>query len=204
MTAQDDYQSALTTISGMEADSARRVDGYPAKGSVTSAFARYGNSVANPMIDDLSSGRWKDMPAWQLGGMIDYLAAYGTSKAVSVLREIEKDYPVSDVQQQAKKTADDLATLDVAVSEARKLDFVQTALSSGDANAIAKAGLLALSKIDPDWNNRASEIQILMSQLSRDSFPAVNEISDGKVNSEDLMKALGALLFEDEQEDLKS
>lgn len=197
MTAQDDYQAALNTIAGLENDSTKRVTGYPTKGSVTAVFTKYGNSIASPMIDDLSTGAWKEQPSWMLGGIIDYLSIYGTSAAVPVLRNIEKEYPVSDIQTQAKQAADHMATLDVAVSEARKLDFVQTAISSGDANAIAKAGLLALSKIDPDWNNRASEVQILVSKLSRDCFPAVNEIASGKVSQDQLKNALVEILFED-------
>ncbi|KJE35512.1 hypothetical protein UF64_10125 [Thalassospira sp. HJ] len=160
-------------------------------------FASYGNSIAAPMTEDLQSGTWKIMPDWKLSAMIDYLSGYGTSAAIPVLREIEKEYPVSDIQTEAKEVADHLATLEVAVSEARKLDFVQTALSSGDANAMAKAGLLALSQIDPDWDNRASEIQTALSKLARDCFPAVNEIASGKVTPDELVKALIEILFED-------
>lgn len=197
MSAQQDYQSALSKISDSEKAAAGRVSGRPNAGSMAAIFASYGNNIAAPMTEDLKSGTWKTMPDWKLSAMIDYLSGYGTSAAVAVLRDIEKEYPVSDIQTEAKEVADHLATLEVAVSEARKLDFVQTAISSGDANAIAKAGLLALSKIDHDWNNRASEIQTGLSKLARDCFPAVNEISSGKVAPDELVKALVEILFED-------
>ena len=111
------------------------------------------------------------------------------------IRHIRAGIVRREIQQQAKDLADLLATLDVAVSEARKLKNVTDAISSGDANKMAQAMLLALAQLDPDWPVRASDIQAKLFKLSADSFPAINELASGKVTEDDVTKALVEILF---------
>jgi len=195
MTAQDDYQAALKEIKDLETKAARRVAARPAAFTVREIFKKHAGTIAQPMTDDLKKGSWKKWESWLLGGAIEYLSTYGTSTAVSPLRDIEKEYPIKEIQQQAKDLADLLATLDVAVSEARKLKNVTDAISSGDANKMAQAMLLALAQLDPDWPVRASDIQAKLFKLSADSFPAINELASGKVTEDDVTKALVEILF---------
>ena len=104
---------------------------------------------------------------------------------------------MTDIQIQAKALADLLATLDVAVSEAKQIPQVQDAINSGDTDQMARAMLLGLAQIDPDWPVRASEIQTKLFALSADSFPAINEMAAGKLSQNDVTKALVEILFED-------
>ncbi|KZB65242.1 hypothetical protein [Thalassospira sp. MCCC 1A02491] len=197
MTAQSDYQQALKDISDLATQEATRVTGRPSPQSVEQVFRQYSGTIATPMIDDLKAGVWKKWESWQLGGAISYLGSYGTSAAVAPLREIEQNYPVTDIQIQAKELADLLATLDVAVSEARQIPQVQDAIKSGDADQMARSMLLGLAQIDPDWPVRASEIQTKLFDLSADSFPAINEMAGGKLSQDEVTKALVEILFED-------
>tara|TARA_R100001224_G_scaffold107636_1_gene83159 strand:- start:114 stop:731 length:618 start_codon:yes stop_codon:yes gene_type:complete len=196
MTAQDDYQAALKTITDLETKSAKRVSARPAAFTVCEIFKKYAGSIAPPMIEDLKKGTWKTWENWKLGGAIEYLSAYGTSDAVPPLRDIEQNYPVTDIQIQAKALADLLATLDVAVSEAKQTPQVQDVIKSGDADQMARAMLLALAQIDPDWPVRASAIQKDLYRLSADSFPAINEMAAGKLSQADVTKALVEILFQ--------
>jgi hypothetical protein len=197
MTAQSDYQQALKDIAALATQEATRVTGRPAPQAIDQIFRQYGGTIATPMIDDLKAGSWKKWESWQLGGAIAYLSSYGTSAAVAPLRDIEQNYPVTDIQIQAKALADLLATLDVAVSEAKQIQQVQDAIKSGDTDQMARAMLLGLAQIDPDWPVRASEIQTKLFALSADSFPAINEMAAGKLSQNDVTKALVEILFED-------
>ena len=195
MTAQSDYQTALQEVGKLAQWESRRITGRPSPNDTNQIFRQYKGSIAAPMIDDLKSGSWKKLESWQLNGMLQYLSTYGTSAAVSPLRDIGKDYPVDQIKQQAKELADLLATLDVAVSEARKLKSVSDAISSGDTDKMARAMLLALAQLDPDWPVRASAVQSDLFKLSADSFPAINELSSGKLSEDDVTKALIEILF---------
>ncbi|KZB56211.1 hypothetical protein [Thalassospira xiamenensis] len=197
MTAQTDYQQALTDITTLVTDRAQDVAAKPTPNEVRQIFCRYQGTIATPMIEDIGKGSWKNWESWQLGGAIAYLSSYGTSAAVTPLRDIEQNYPVTDIQIQAKALADLLATLDVAVSEAKQIQQVQDAIKSGNADQMARAMLLGLAQIDPDWPVRASEIQTKLFALSADSFPAINEMADGKLSQNDVTKALVEILFED-------
>ncbi len=195
MNAQSNYQQALSDIATLAKKEAKRVTGRPAPQAINQVFRKYSGTIATPMIDDLKSGVWKKWESWQLGGAISYLGSYGTSAAVAPLREIEQNYPVTDIQEQAKELADLLATLDVAVSEAKKIPQVQDAIKSGNADQMARAMLLGLAQIDPDWPVRASAIQKDLYKLSADSFPAINELASGKLSQADVTKALVEILF---------
>lgn len=197
MTAQSDYQQALKDIADLATQDATRVTGRPSPQSVEQIFRQYSGTIATPMIDDFKSGVWKKWESWQLGGAISYLGSYGTSAAVAPLREIEQHFPVTDIQDQAKALADLLATLDVAVSEAKQIPQVQDAIKGGNTDQMARAMLLGLAQIDPDWPVRASEIQTKLFDLSADSFPAINEMAGGKLSQDDVTKALVEILFED-------
>jgi hypothetical protein len=197
MTAQSDYQQALKDIADLATQDATRVTGRPSPQSVEQIFRQYSGTIATPMIDDFKSGFWKKWESWQLGGAISYLGSYGTSAAVAPLREIEQHFPVTDIQDQAKALADLLATLDVAVSEAKQIPQVQDAIKGGNTDQMARAMLLGLAQIDPDWPVRASEIQTKLFDLSADSFPAINEMAGGKLSQDDVTKALVEILFED-------
>ncbi|RCK30978.1 hypothetical protein TH9_19025 [Thalassospira xiamenensis] len=196
MTAQSDYQQALKDIANLATREAKRVTGRPAAMAIDQIFRKYNGTIASPMTDDLKTGSWKKWESWQLGGVIAYLSSYGTSAAVKPLRDIEQNYPVTDIQIQAKALADLLATLDVAVSEAKQTPQVQDAIKSGDADQMARAMLLALAQIDPDWPVRASAIQKDLYKLSADSFPAINEMAAGKLSQADVTKALVEILFQ--------
>lgn len=195
MSAQSDYQQALKDISSLASSMEDRISNRPAPYTVDQIFRRYSGTIATPMIDDLKAGVWKKWENWQLGGAISYLGSYGTSAAVAPLREIEQNYPVTDIQKQAKELADLLATLDVAVSEAKQIPQVQDAIKSGDADQMARSMLLGLAQIDPDWPVRASEIQTKLFDLASDSFPAINEMAAGKLTEQDVTKALVEILF---------
>lgn len=197
MTAQSDYQQALKDIADLATQDATRVTGRPSPQSVEQIFRQYSGTIATPMIDDFKAGVWKKWESWQLGGAISYLGSYGTSAAVAPLREIEQNFPVTDIQDQAKALADLLATLDVAVSEAKQIPQVQDAIKGGNPDQMARAMLLGLAQIDPDWPVRASEIQTKLFDLSADSFPAINEMAGGKLSQDDVTKALVEILFED-------
>ncbi|WP_211274803.1 hypothetical protein [Thalassospira alkalitolerans] len=197
MTAQTDYQQALTDIDKLVKDRAQDVAAKPTSNEVGQIFCRYQGTIATPMIEDLGKGSWKKWESWQLGGAISYLSSYGTSAAVAPLRDIGQNYPVTDIQIQAKDLADLLATLDTAVSQAKQIPQVQDAIKSGNADQMARAMLLGLAQIDPDWPVRASEIQSKLFDLSADSFPAINEMADGKLTQNDVTKALVGILFED-------
>ncbi|MDP2698463.1 hypothetical protein [Thalassospira sp.] len=197
MSAQSDYQQALKDIAALATQAATRVTGCPSPMAVNQIFRQYGGTIAAPMIDDLKAGSWKKQESWMIGGMIDYLSSYGTSAAVAPLREIEQNYPVTDIQTQAKALADLLATLDVAVSEAKQIPQVQDAIKGGNPAQMARAMLLALAQIDPDWPLRASDIQSKLFALSADSFPALNEMAAGKLSENDVTLALVGILFED-------
>lgn len=197
MSAQSDYQQALKEIASLASSMEDRISNRPAPYTVDQIFRRYSGTIATPMIDDLKAGVWKKWESWQLGGAISYLGSYGTSAAVAPLREIEQNYPVTDIQNQAKELADLLATLDVAVSEAKQIPQVQDAIKGGNTDQMARAMLLGLAQIDPDWPVRASEIQTKLFDLSADSFPAINEMAGGKLSQDDVTKALVEILFED-------
>lgn len=197
MSAQSDYQQALKEIASLASSMEDRISNRPAPYTVDQIFRRYSGTIAAPMIDDLKAGVWKKWENWQLGGAISYLASYGTSAAVAPLREIEQNYPVADIQKQVKELADLLATLDVAVSEAKQIPQVQDAIKAGNTDQMARAMLLGLAQIDPDWPVRASEIQTKLFDLSADSFPAINEMAGGKLSQDDVTKALVEILFED-------
>ncbi len=197
MTAQSDYQKALKEIADLATAQASRVAGFPQANSVSQILHSFGGTLAAPLTGDLKAGTWKKWQSWQLAGSLSYLSSYGTSAAVAPLREIEKSYNDSVIQDQAKALADLLATLDVAVSEAKQIPEVQDAIKSGDADQMARAMLLGLAQIDPDWPVRATEIQTKLFDLSADSFPAINEMADGKLSQNDVTKALVEILFED-------
>ncbi|NIY76081.1 hypothetical protein HED22_10530 [Thalassospira sp. HF15] len=197
MTAQSDYQQALSDIAALAKTEAGRITGRPSPEATVQILRAYSGTIAKPMTDDLKSGTWKKLESWQLGGMLQYLGTYGTSDAVQPLREIEKNYPIEVIQEQAKELADLLATLDVAVAEARKLKAVTDAISSGNSDKMVRAMLLALAQLDPDWPVRASEIQEKLFSLSADSFPAINELASGKLSEDDVTKGLINILFEE-------
>ncbi|WP_288350020.1 hypothetical protein [uncultured Thalassospira sp.] len=195
MTAQSDYQQALKQIADLATAQASRVSGFPHANSVSQILYSFGGTIAGPLIDDLKAGAWKKWQSWQLAGSLSYLSSYGTSAAVAPLRDIEKNYNDSVIQDQAKDLADLLATLDVAVSEARKLQDVQNAISSGDKDRMAREMLLALAQLDPDWPKRAAAIQSSLFDLADDSFPAINELASGALSKDDVSKALVEILF---------
>jgi len=197
MNAQNDYQQALKEVSDLAAAQSDRVSGRPAPYTVNQIFQNYGNAIAGPMTDDLKSGSWKKWESWQLAGCLNYLSTFGTSAAVPTLREIETGFKDSAIQQQAKDLADLLATLDVAVTEARKLKEVQDAISSGDKAKMSEEMLLALAQLDPDWPKRAANIQRNLFELADDSFPAINELASGAVSKADVTNALISILFSD-------
>jgi hypothetical protein len=195
MTAQSDYQQALKEIADLAAAQASRVAGFPQANSVSQILHSFGGTIAGPLTDDLKAGVWKKWQGWQLSGSLSYLSSYGTSAAVTPLRDIEKSYNDSVIQDQAKDLADLLATLDAAVSEARKLQDVQDAISSGDNDKMAREMLLALAQLDPDWPKRAAAIQSSLFDLADDSFPAINELASGKLSKDDVTRALVEILF---------
>lgn len=197
MTAQTDYQQALTDIATLVKDRAQDVAAKPTSNEVGQIFCRYQGTIATPMIEDLGKGSWKNWENWQLVGALKYLGTYGTSAAVAPLRDIEQNYPVTETQNQSRDLADLLATLDTAVSEAKQIPQVQDAIKSGNADQMARAMLLGLAQIDPDWPVRASEIQSKLFDLSADSFPAINEMAAGTLTQNDVTKALVGILFED-------
>lgn len=197
MTAQTDYQQALTDIDKLVKDRAQDVAAKPTSNEVGQIFCRYQGTIATPMIEDLGKGSWKNWENWQLVGALKYLGTYGTSAAVAPLRDIEQNYPVTETQNQSRDLADLLATLDTAVSEAKQIPQVQDAIKSGNADQMARAMLLGLAQIDPDWPVRASEIQSKLFDLSADSFPAINEMAAGTLSQNDVTKALVGILFED-------
>ena len=195
MSAESDYQQALKDIASLAKREAARVTRRPAAKAIDQLFRKYGGTIAAPLIADLKAGAWKKWESWQLGGAMSYLGSFATSDAVAPLRDIEQNYPVADIQTQAKELADLLATLDVAVSEAKQLAQVQDAIKGGNTDEMARAMLLALAKIDPDWPVRASAIQKDLYRLSADSFPAINELAAGKLSQADVTKALVEILF---------